>query len=50
VEVLVVTVSVVWPEVVTVLGLNEALAPAGRPVTLKLTVPVNPAPGVTLAE
>jgi len=29
-------------------GLKPALAPAGRPVTLKVTVPVNAASGVTV--
>jgi hypothetical protein len=30
-------------------GLNVAVAAEGRPVTLKTTVPVNPAPGATVA-
>ena len=47
---LVATLIVVDPDVVTDAGANAAVAPAGRPVTLKATVPVNPAPGVTVAE
>jgi len=43
------TLSVVDPEVVTDAGLNEAVAPDGRPVTVKLTTPVNPVPVVTVA-
>ena len=38
----VVTVMVEEPEVVTDVGLKLALAPAGNPEALKLTVPVNP--------
>ena len=38
-----VTVIVVVPEPVTVVGLNVAVAPVGSPVTtLKLTTPLNP--------
>ncbi len=37
----VVTVRVEEPEVVTEVGLNVAVAPAGRPVALKVTVPLN---------
>jgi hypothetical protein len=48
VEALVGTLSVVEPEVVKLEGLNDALAPAGSPVTLKLTVPLNPLPGVSV--
>ena len=48
-DALVDTVRVVCPEVLRDTGLNEALAPAGSPVTLKLTVPVNPPLGVTVA-
>src|SRR6266404_3247515 len=48
VVVLVVTLSVELPEVNEV-GLKVAVAPAGNPVTLKLTVPVNPLKGVTVA-
>jgi hypothetical protein len=43
------TLIVVDPDVVTVVGLNAAVAPEGRPVTLKATVPVNPFTGVTVA-
>ena len=46
---LVATLSVVEPDVVTDVGLKNAVAPAGNPVTLKFTVPVNPLPGVTVA-
>ena len=45
----VVTVKVEDPDVVTDAGLNEAVAPAGNPLTLKFTVPVNPPDGVTVA-
>jgi len=44
------TLSVVEPDAVTVAGLNDAVAPGGRPVALKLTVPLNPAIAVTVAE
>jgi hypothetical protein len=40
------TLNVVDPEPVTVAGLNVAVVPAGNPVTLKVTVPLNPAPAV----
>ena len=46
---LVATLSVVDPDVVTEAGLNVAVAPDGRPVTLNATVPVNPFTGVTVA-
>jgi len=49
VEALVDTVSVVAPEPVTEAGTNDAVAPAGRPVTPNVTTPVNPAAGVTVA-
>jgi hypothetical protein len=39
---------VVDPEVVTVAGLKLGVAPGGRPLTLKETVPVKPVPGLTL--
>jgi hypothetical protein len=39
---------VVDPDVVTVAGLKLAVAPEGRPLALKLTVPVNPVTGVTV--
>ena len=42
------TVIVVDPEPVTVEGVKLALAPAGRPVALKLTVALNPSMGVTV--
>jgi hypothetical protein len=37
------------PDVVTEVGLNEALAPVGSPLTLKATVPVKPFAGVIVA-
>lgn len=43
------TVIVVDPEATTEAGLKDAEAPAGRPVTLKATVPVKPDAGVTVA-
>jgi len=43
----VVTVIVVEPEVVTVVGLKEALAPEGKPVAENPTEPVNPGAGTT---
>jgi len=46
---LVVTVMVDEPEVVTDAGLKLALAPAGSPLELKVTVPVKPPDGVTVA-
>ncbi len=46
---LVETVSVVEPDPVTDPGLNEAVAPEGRPLTLKLTMPLNPVPPATVA-
>ena len=49
VEALVETLSVVGPDVLTDAGLNEAVAPDGSPLTLKVTVPLNPVPGVTVA-
>jgi hypothetical protein len=48
VEPSVTTVIVVEPEVFTVVGLKVAVAPVGRPLTLNVTVPVNPVPGVTV--
>ena len=44
----VVTVSVVAPEPVMVGGLNDAEAPLGKPVAVKLTVPLNPFKAPTL--
>jgi hypothetical protein len=46
---LVVTVIVEEPDVVTDVGLKPALAPAGNPLALRLTVPVKPPDGVTVA-
>ena len=43
------TVKVDDPDPVTEVGLNEAVAPVGRPVNVKLTVPVKLVPGVTVA-
>ena len=40
---------VVGPDALTEVGLNTAVAPGGSPLTLKPTVPVNPAIGVTVA-
>ncbi len=45
----VVMVMVEEPEAVTDDGLKLAVAPAGNPVALKLTVPLNPPEGVTVA-
>ena len=47
---LVVIVRVEVPEVVTDIGENEATAPVGKPVAVKLTAPVKPfsAPIVTV--
>jgi len=45
----VVTVIVVEPAPSTDAGLNDAVTPDGRPVTSKLTVPVKPDAGVTVA-
>ena len=42
----VVTVIVDVPEPVTEAGLNEAVAPAGNPLAVKLTAPVNPFSGL----
>ena len=44
----VVTVIVDEPDVVTEAGLKLALAPAGSPLALKVTVPVKPPDGVTV--
>ena len=46
---LVVTVMVDEPEVVTDAGLKLALAAAGNPLALNVTVPVKPPDGVTVA-
>jgi hypothetical protein len=45
----VVTVIVEEPEVVTEVGLKVAVAPAGSPLALKVTVPVNPFSALTVA-
>ena len=45
---LVATVMVVEPEVVTVAGLKEAVAPVGSPLTVNETVPLKPFDGVTV--
>jgi len=49
VDALVETASVVEPEPDTEPGVKDAVAPDGRPSTLKLTLPVNPLIGVTVA-
>ena len=49
VVVLDVTVNVEDPDVVTDAGLKLAVAPVGSPLTLNVTVPVNPPDGVTVA-
>jgi hypothetical protein len=48
VELKVLTVKVEDPDGPTELGEKLAVAPEGNPVTLKLTLPVNPLDGVTL--
>ncbi len=45
----VVTVMVDEPELLTDDGLKLAVAPAGNPLALKLTLPLNPPDGVTVA-
>jgi hypothetical protein len=42
----VVTLSVDEPDVTTLVGVNAAVAPEGKPATLKKTFPANPDPGV----
>ena len=49
VEAVVATVKVELPDVVTDAGLKDAVTPAGNPLTLKVTAPVNPPDGVTVA-
>jgi hypothetical protein len=49
VELAVVTVIVEEPEVVIAVGLKLAVAPAGSPLALKLTGPVNPFTALTVA-
>ena len=46
---LVLTVIVEEPDVVTDVGLKLALAPVGNPLALRLTVPVKPPDGVAVA-
>ena len=46
---LVVTVIVEEPELVTDIGLKLALAPEGRPFALSVTVPAKPFSAVTVA-
>ena len=46
---LVETLRVLEPDVEIDAGLNEALAPAGSPLTLSETVPLKPVPPVTVA-
>jgi hypothetical protein len=43
----VVTLNVEDPEPVTEVGLKDDVAPVGKPLTLKFTVPEKPVPGVT---
>ena len=45
----VVTLIVLLPDPATEVGANVAAAPAGSPLALKVTVPVNPFVGVTVA-
>ena len=45
----VVTVIVEEPEVVTDVGLKLAVAPVGKPLALKVTVPLNPFNAVIVA-
>ena len=45
----VVTVSVDEPDAVTEAGVKLGVAPGGNPLTLNVTVPVNPPDGVTVA-
>jgi hypothetical protein len=47
-ELVVVTVSVEEPEPLREVGLKLALAPEGKPLALKATVPVNPFCGVAV--
>src|SRR5207244_2371848 len=44
-----VIVNAAFPPPVVDAGLNTAVAPAGRPVTLRFTTPVNPFTAVTCA-
>ncbi len=45
----VVTVRVEEPDAVTDAGLKLAVAPAGRPLALNVTVPLNPPTAATVA-
>jgi hypothetical protein len=45
---LVLTVMVEEPDLLTESGLNVAVAPVGSPLALNVTVPANPPDGVTL--
>jgi hypothetical protein len=49
VELEVETLSELEPELEMDAGLNDAVAPAGSPLTLSETVPLNPVPAVTVA-
>ena len=46
---LVTTVSVLAPDVVMLVGVNVGVVPAGKPLTLNATEPVNPERGATVA-
>lgn len=48
VEEVVLTFSAVEPVFVTVVGLKTPVAPLGKPLTVKLTTPANPAPGTSV--
>ncbi len=48
VAVVVLTFSTVEPEFVTDVGLKTPVAWLGKPLTVKLTTPVNPAPGTSV--
>lgn len=50
VDVVVLTVSVELPDPTTDVGLKLAEAPVGNPLTLKLTVPLNPPDPASLTE
>ena len=43
------TLRVLEPDVEIDAGLNDEVAPAGSPLTLRLTVPLKPMPAVTVA-
>jgi hypothetical protein len=46
---LVVTFIILEPAPVTEVGLKATAAPEGSPLTAKVTIPLNPVPGVTVA-